>query len=245
MSGFSDLIAGSTEQTILKKLTIIGFEDPEQDKQIGEFEAFYNPATFQVGYALKYSEAANAGAIKKEMRYNGYEATTYSFDLQLDGTGGSRPTTGAYSAGTVPTPVSRMVRRFLKVVYGFSGTIHRSCYLKLVWGDTTIAKCVLNSANITYDLFDPSGNPLRAKIACSFKEYSYEELIRAEARLGSPDMTHIRVVQQGDRLPLMCEQIYGDAKLYLEVARYNNLNNYRNLSPGQKIYFPPLVPTKS
>ncbi len=35
-------------------------------------------------------------------------------------------------------------------------------------------------------------------------------------------------------------RIYGDSKYYLEVAKANNLTNFRKLTPGQEIFFPPI-----
>ena len=38
----------------------------------------------------------------------------------------------------------------------------------------------------------------------------------------------------------MAFRIYGDASLYLEVARVNKLNDFRNIKAGDRISFPPL-----
>ena len=62
----------------------------------------------------------------------------------------------------------------------------------------------------------------------------------AREKKSSPDLTHERVVKEGDNLPLMTYRIYGDPKYYLEVARVNGLTNFRKLTPGQKIVFPPI-----
>ena len=227
-----------TDTGKLVKLKIESYEKSDQSgSPVGTFEAFYNPSTFTSSYALKYNEKAAEGQTKKEMEYGGYEPATFSFELLLDGTGASAPNASTNPTATVPTKI----KEFMDVVYGFNSSSHRASYLKVIWGGSTIDKCVLTGVNFTYDLFSPNGDPLRAKLACSFKEYSYEELIKAEEGKQSPDVTHIRVVQQGDRLPTMCERIYGDAKLYLQVARANNLLDYRNLVPGSKIFFPPLA----
>jgi nucleoid-associated protein YgaU len=68
-----------------------------------------------------------------------------------------------------------------------------------------------------------------------------EDTLRvAEERKNSPDLTHRRIVREGDHLSLMCHSIYGDPGYYLEVARFNRLNNYRQLKAGQELLFPPL-----
>jgi len=56
----------------------------------------------------------------------------------------------------------------------------------------------------------------------------------------SPDLTHIRIVKEGDTLPLLCHQVYGDPKYYIAVAAVNGLNDFRNLKKGERIMFPPL-----
>ena len=56
----------------------------------------------------------------------------------------------------------------------------------------------------------------------------------------SPDLTHVRTIRPGDSIPMLCEDIYGSPIYYLEVAKANNLANFRTLKAGQKIIFPPL-----
>jgi len=58
----------------------------------------------------------------------------------------------------------------------------------------------------------------------------------------SPDVSHSRVVKSGDTLPLLSKEIYGNASYYLRLAQANNLDDFRNLQPGQAIVFPPLAP---
>ena len=38
----------------------------------------------------------------------------------------------------------------------------------------------------------------------------------------------------------MCFKIYGDPRYYLDVARANRIDNFRKLTPGTRIFFPPL-----
>ena len=47
------------------------------------------------------------------------------------------------------------------------------------------------------------------------------------------------MVKKGDTLPLLCFLIYGDSRHYLEVARANKLVNFRNLTVGEELSFPP------
>ncbi len=128
---------------------------------------------------------------------------------------------------------------FKKAIYNFDGDIHSPYYLIISWG-TLLFKGVALDMSIEYKLFRPNGQPLRAVAKCNFVEFIEKELAAAERNENSPDLTHMRVVKDGDTLPLMTHKIYGDSKYYLEVARLNKLRNFRKLIPGQQIWFPPL-----
>ena len=90
--------------------------------------------------------------------------------------------------------------------------------------------------NVNVSFFDSSGNPLRAVVDLAFKEIF--DLAAILKTLNSPDMSHMIEVKQGDNLPNMCERIYGDQGYYLQVAEANEIVDFRNLVPGQKILFP-------
>ena len=152
-----------------------------------------------------------------------------SLNFFLDGTG----------ANGKLIDVQQAVEQFQKVT-GYTGKIHRTHYLKVVWGTLQIKRCVLKSASIAYKLFKPSGIPLRAVITADFTDNSDDNTRTAIVQDESSDLMHIRLAKAGDNLPALCYQIYGDPVYYLEVARVNRLNNFRKLTPGTKIFFPPL-----
>jgi hypothetical protein len=230
-------MAGNGE---LAKLSIWTYENPGQEVDPGvddRFDAYYNPTTFSSTFSLKYADETKIPPDWKfNMKYVGYEPATYAFELLLDGTGASIPAGADKSVLNVDSAIDK----FYKKVYGYDSKTHRARYLVLTWGKTLRASVVLTSVTVTKDLFDSEGLTLRAKLNCQFKEYSTKEQTEAEKNSGSPDMTHLRIIKQGDRLPIMCEEIYGDDRLYLQVANYNRLSDYRNLAIGQKIFFPPL-----
>jgi len=106
-------------------------------------------------------------------------------------------------------------------------------------------KGVCSSLNITYKLFNPDGKPIRAICKVTIREVTEEEQRVLEENNHSPDLTHFRQVKRGDTLPLMCFKIYGDSKYYIQVAKVNKLNNFRNLAVGSEIFFPPFDKVKN
>ncbi|ULT44666.1 hypothetical protein KRR40_15875 [Niabella defluvii] len=139
-------------------------------------------------------------------------------------------------SAVAPLELMAKIALLKRVVYNYVGDAHEPPFVKLTWALETF-RCRLQSLNITYKLFKPDGTPLRALIKCSFKEYIPDNENAAVTLATSPDLTHIRIAKQGDSLPLMCYTIYGDESLYLEVARVNNLTNFRKLEDGQRIFF--------
>ena len=132
------------------------------------------------------------------------------------------------------------IGHFKRLAYSVNGDIHKPNFLIVLWGKLRF-KCRLNKLDIDYQLFDPTGIPLRAKVTVGFTEYLSDEEINKRLELKSPDLTHARTVIAGDTLPLMCHRIYGDSRYYLAVAEANQLRDFRNLQPGTRILFPPLT----
>ena len=158
-------------------------------------------------------------------------------ELIIDGTGVVKPQ--KKSATSAPISVKDQIELLKNVAYTFVGTKHESPIVQLKWGGFIFYGRV-ESLKFDYTLFKPSGVPLRAKVTLTFIEYQSTEEISKEAATESPDLTHIVEVKAGDTLPLLCYQIYQDCSYYSQVARINNLTNFRALKPGIKLQFPPL-----
>lgn len=214
----------------LEKLVIKAYEKPDYSGQpIGEFESYVNPSEITLSYEIEYDAAQGSGTTSSRMNFKKQKPGDMSLTFFIDGTGanGSR------------IDVQQKIEEF-QTVTGYNGNIHRPNYLKVVWGTLQVKRCVLKSASIAYKLFRPDGIPLRAVITAGFSDNSDDQTRVAMAQDQSPDLTHMRLIKAGDRLPVLCEQIYGDPAYYIDVARANRIDHFRALQPGTKIFFPPL-----
>jgi hypothetical protein len=167
-----------------------------------------------------------------------------AFDLKLlfDGTGvvANDKFPGSNLLGlSEAEPVADQIARFKSIVFEYDGTKHSPNLLQVQWGDF-IFKGKLKDLTITYTLFNPDGTPLRAKADCKFVESIDDALRAAKEKAESPDLTHIRVVKEGDNLPLMAHRIYLDPSYYMEVARANRMRSIRSLQTGMQVHFPPV-----
>lgn len=213
------------------KLKIIGYKENtfSQTDEDGSFSVQFNPSEYSLSHEVVWESEQADGQTDSEQKFKKIKPSDLQFSFVIDGTGAS---------GEKIDAVEKL-DEFMELAYKFQGDKHKPRYLRALWGRLDY-KGVLSSVGVSYTLFKPNGQPLRVKVDVKLSSYLDAETQVAENQPASPDMTHMKVVKDGDNLPLMTYEIYGDSKYYLDVARVNKLINYRKLTTGQKIYFPPL-----
>jgi hypothetical protein len=248
----------------LKKMKIKAIDkDGNVIKENGSelsYDALVNPESYKVNHIVTYSPAPSPpGSIAQDQQFVRMMPTTFQFDFLFDSTGvvpkplegiagalSGVPVAGAI-AGAVAGLLSdekkydilEEIEKFKKIVYLYNGKSHSPRTVRLIWG-ALLFDGKLTSLNFNFKLFKPDGTPMRVVASTAFRGTMEDDLQKAVKKNNSPDLTHIRIVNQGDTLPLMTYRIYGNPAYYLEVARFNNLANFRNLKPGDKILFPPI-----
>ncbi|NEU10444.1 LysM peptidoglycan-binding domain-containing protein [Flavihumibacter sp. R14] len=232
---------GLTDSGEVVKLLIESYSDKERTQDLKSFVAFINPDEYTLNYNVivdkTYVPGKNSNDLSAFLQIQPLEVSLKFF---LDGT---NVVVDKATGGKLDVPLK--IGQFHEVI-GYDGKVHKPRYLKLIWGKAAWLRtnqysfdCLLKSASFQYKLFDKQGSPLRVLINASFIEVLSPPIAQAEDKKKSPDLTHVRIVQEGDTLPSMAYKIYGDFKYYLEVAKANNMKNFRNLQPGQKLFFPP------
>ncbi|MBW4891594.1 hypothetical protein KXQ82_17845 [Mucilaginibacter sp. HMF5004] len=218
----------------LVKLNIAAYEDPAcVAKKKGEINAFINPSTYKRNYKSIYETTKEVEGTAPTQVFKRIGESDLNLSFFVDGTG-VVPLEKKYKT------VDAYIDNFTNLVYGFKGNIHRPYYLLVTWGKLKF-KGVCSNLDVTYSLFTPEGNALRATIDIVLTESIDYKTKAKEAAKSSPDLTHMRVVKAGDTLPLMTYRIYGDSSHYVEVARRNNLSSFSAIKPGDVLYFHPLA----
>ena len=238
--GLTNLFDGLAE---VAKLTIQAFEDANFGKSKGDkFPVMYNPNTFSQNYHSVWIGETPPGGTADNQTYRRLKSDSVSFDFLFDGTGVSGVGNTSIDLNKEVKEVgyvNQQIEKFLEITQGLNGSTHEPNFLQLSWG-TFLFNGVMESATITYKLFHSSGAPLRANVNAVFKQSVSRTEQAAQARLKSPDLTHFRIVKAGETLPLIAQKVYGDSKYYLEIARVNNINNFRKLKAGQQLVLPPI-----
>jgi len=231
----------------IQKLTIGTYENSDYEKRIknGAFKAFINPTGFSMSYKTKLNKDQSQGSSKVNLGYVSSHAPDLQLEFLFDGTGVTEANAGIKLINIIKgksfakKAVKEQIKAFHEATAELAGPIHKPYNVILNWGSFEF-KGMLSELTIEYKLFDNEGQPLRAIGKATFSESTSPKLAAAKEVKSSPDLTHKRTVQDGDTLPLMTERIYGDSKYYLEVAKVNGLINFRHLTPGQDLFFPPL-----
>ncbi len=235
----------------LIKLKIKAYSDAQFSTEVanGEFKTLLNPEKYSYKYKIEQNEQQASGTSSSAPRFNKVPPEDLDLEFVFDRTGvivdygspASATDDNVYK--DEGNGVINDIETFKRVVFDYNGDEHRPNYLIISWG-TLLFKGTLSEMDVTFKLFKPNGLPLRATARAKFKGFIEDNLRVAMENNSSPDLTHMRIVKEGDTLPLMAFRIYGDPKYYLEVAKVNHITNFRKLKTGQQIFFPPIKKAK-
>ncbi len=221
-------------------VTIEAFSDRKLQNSLGKpYELPLNPEQYSQNFKVELDRSRGNGSAGTALKFKSVAPEQLQIEFMFDSTGAilNYPKTGT---------VNEQVKEFMAFVYNMHGPIHQPKFLKLHWGSNNFTHqldgfdCILSNLDIKYVLFNRSGEALRAKVNATFLRYVEQTKETIIADRQSPDLTHVRAANEGDRLTLMTYNIYADQSFYLKVARANNLTTFRKLKPGTEIFFPPI-----
>ncbi len=233
----------------LEKMVIEVYSDGDysQGHFIKKFHVLYNPASYYKDFKMELDTQTPVNAADRPLQFKYTSNKDMKIDLLLDATGASYSGTSELQQNLIDDAqrpsVEPVVQQFLDDCFTKNPEAHRPNYIKLIWGPM-IFQGVLTAIKVNYSLFATNGNPLRAKLECTFTSHTSLRQQAEEAQQNSPDLTHYRIVEAAATLPLMTNKIYNSPDYYLEIARSNNLNNFRKLKQGSRLKFPPIEKTK-
>lgn len=229
MSIINSLIGGASP------LKIEAFTDAEFKKpaDASVFTTSMTPERYTYHYKIETNKDQASGTTTTADKFDKILPEELELDILFDRTGVLR------EFPITKDGVINDLNTFKDTVIKFDGKSHHMHYVKITWG-SLLFQGRLTEMNIEFKLFRQDGTPIRANAKVKFSGTVEDKLRVAREDRQSPDLTHLRVVKEGDTLPLMTYNIYGDSKYYLHVAKVNGLANFRKLTPGQQIWFPPI-----
>jgi hypothetical protein len=218
----------------LELLQITGYTDEEFQSAIpGQpYSVMINPDSIKWNRSIEYNEQQAPDSSSPSQKYKSTPSDKLNFDIVIDCTGVVDPTR---------TSMETEISALKSIVFTYNGQIHRPNFVKVQWGQNITFNGVLTQFDTTYSLFAPNGSPLRAKISLGFSQYISTSTVAKKDNEQSPDITHMITVVSGATLPQLCLQVWQDDSYYIQVARYNDLNKFRQLKANDQLIFPPIV----
>jgi hypothetical protein len=218
------------------KMVLHSYTDKDFQKELTKnmFTVPINPENFSRNYKIDLDTRTGVGQQGTQPGYKASPPEDLKIDFVLDGTG----TVQGYPTQYNGMSVHDQLELFLTCAYRFNPDTHRPPFVMVVWGAEVHFKGVLASTDLTYNLFLPSGEPLRVKVSATFKN---SETDQQRAKAHSPDLSKSRQVLKGDRLDLLTYNNYNDPDYILQVGQANNLVTLRWLKPGSTLFFPPFA----
>lgn len=224
--------------------TISAFLDAARSKPVEDPNSLavrYNPETVQVKCENAFQTSQASPGSSAQARFTQGRSRVVQVTLVFDSID-----FGAYGMiqllGSKALSVEQSVGLFLRLCHQINSESHEPSYLRLIWQKGILGPnfdCRLKSVDVNYSTFDTDGSPLHAELTTQFIEDIEPRKKAAQDNLLSPDLTHKRLVRAGDTLTALCRDVYGTPEHYLQVAEVNGLDDFRALTPGKELLFPP------
>ena len=217
----------------MQKIEIRSFTDKDFRKEYGiPLELSVDPEQISFGKNIFYREDKQIGSTGGNIKFEKYGPTSLSLKFTIDCTG---VVEGTEKGDSVYDKVSEITN----LLYVYKSDGHSPAYVIISYGEL-LFKGRLEKMNTQYMMFTTKGIPLRASVDISFKGFMSGEEERKKFSKQSPDMSRLITVKEGETLPYLCHRIYGDSLLVREVARFNDMDSFRNIPAGTQLLFPPL-----
>ena len=243
MNPLADLTGAITPETQgATKLTFQRLK-PDGTTVDDPFPVQFNPNELAFSRASQYADIAIPGLPMPISQFVRGNAETLSIELLFDATD--------EGMGPGKDGVTEKVNQFHAFVQ-VDGTIHATPLVRIAWGSHFPGNSYASAAQTSghfdaqvlsvaraFTLFANDGTPLRAKVTVALKEYASLAKQIAAVNYQSPDHTRSHTVQQGETLPLIAHDAYGDVRKWRVIAEHNGLSDVRRIAPGTVLSLPP------
>jgi LysM repeat protein len=120
-------------------------------------------------------------------------------------------------------------------------------FVTFKWGQETTFKSVCTQLTVAYKLFRPNGDPIRADVKMTLKQAEAASTASSTgANRGTNPTTRanaghgVHTVKDGDSLPSIAYEAYGDATVWRSIADANGIENPLHLRRGRALSLPRL-----
>lgn len=195
----------------------------------------FNPEEYTVIREVTYAQSNIPGVSGPLLQFVHGNMATLDMELMLD-------TLEAHRSGGSGNAAQSDVRTLVNEItalMSIESSTHAPPVLLFTWGSLTFT-CVLVKASQKYQMFLPTGIPVRARMNVTFNEFRNLELEAKEIKRQTADYTKRHTVGQGESLASIAAQLYDDPAMWRPLAIANNIDDPRVLPVGAELVVPRL-----
>lgn len=211
------------------KITVIG-----KGKVI---DVLFNPAEYSFDRANSFKTISVPGLGSPLIQFINGEADQLSMELFLD----DYTDPASQQAGPSKKSVEERIKD-LSALLNIDRDLHAPPPVRFSWGHLEFTG-VIEKLGRKVTLFQPNGTAARAKLTVSFKEYRTLQDQMNTPRRESADKSKRRVVIGQDSLWALAAREYKDSAQWKLIAEANDLDDPREITPGQWLVLPPMENT--
>ena len=217
----------------LKKATITVLDGADKGKVI---TVLFNPTEYSFERSNSYKATAVPGLGSPLLQFVNGESDHLSIDLFLDDYTDPKGPTSLLQKEK--NPVSKRLADISKLLE-IDRDLHAPPPVRFNWGPMEFT-AVIEKLGRKVTMFHPDGTPARATLSVSFKEYRTLRKQLEEPRRESADKTKRRVVVGRERLWFIAAREYDDPSEWTRIAAINDLDDPREIEPGDWLLVPPM-----
>jgi Contractile injection system tube protein/LysM domain len=223
----------------------------------GSVKFDFNPENVTKSQSVPSGGGGGGGggkAAAPPVSHNAQTGTSHASSLAKGaGGGGGKPVAGYVAKSTAPAPSTYSLKDVLfddpmgtsvatNVAQLFSwleplDKTNAQPTLQFGWGSMFSFPCVITKVDATYTLFDPTGNPIRAKVNVTLQERPAKPGAQNPTS-GSIGGLGARVLVSGDTLQSIAHQEYGKPSLWRRLADLNGIDDPMRVPPGTVLHLP-------
>jgi nucleoid-associated protein YgaU len=215
----------------LKKATITVLDGADRGKVI---TVLFNPTEYTFERTNSYKGTPVPGLGSPLLQFVNGETDQLVMDLFLDDYTDPKGPTSLLQKESEPL-ASRLadVSKLLEI----DRDLHAPPPVRFNWGPMEFAAVIEKLAR-KVTMFHPDGSPARATLSVTFKEYRTLREQLEDPRRESADKTKRRVVIDREALWWIAAREYDDASEWVRIAEANDLDDPREIRPGDWLMVP-------
>ncbi|MEY2974115.1 MAG: hypothetical protein RIR49_535 [Actinomycetota bacterium] len=200
----------------------------------GKIECMFNPTDLSFTVGAKWAPPTESGKQVPELGFQSGESASMDLELFFD-------TTNTGKSVTVTTNKLIALTRVSTKVSGYDKAKNngRPPWVVFHWGKFRSFKAVVESVSVNYTYFAKSGDPLRARVKLSLKQFADDKKFPSQnPTSGTPAPQRSHMVQPGETLDRIAWQHYGDATKWRAIASANRIRDPFSLRAGVMLDIP-------